>query len=68
MFYYSPNREGDHPQRQLANYTGIMQADAYAGFDALYVAGPKPGPILEAACWLLPWRWKATCQQQSQAA
>jgi transposase len=51
VLYYSPNREGAHPQRQLANYTGIMQADAYSGFDALYVAGRQPGPIVEAACW-----------------
>ena len=51
VFYYSPNREGEHPQRQLANYTGIMQADAYSGFDALYAAGRQPGPIVEAACW-----------------
>ena len=28
-----------------------MQADAYAGFNGLYVAGRKPGPIVEAACW-----------------
>ena len=28
-----------------------MQADAYAGYDRLYAAGRKPGPIVEAACW-----------------
>ena len=28
-----------------------MQADAYAGFNELYVAGRKPGLIIEAACW-----------------
>jgi hypothetical protein len=28
-----------------------MQADAYAGFNRLYEAGCKPGPIVEAACW-----------------
>ncbi len=28
-----------------------MQADAYAGFNQLYEAGRKPGPIIEAACW-----------------
>ena len=28
-----------------------MQADAYAGFNGLYAAGRKPGPIIEAACW-----------------
>ena len=39
------------PRQHLADYSGIMQADAYAGFNGLYVAGRKPGPIIEAACW-----------------
>jgi transposase len=51
VFYYSPNREGEHPQRQLANYTGIMQVDAYSGYNPLYVEGRQPGPIIEAGCW-----------------
>jgi transposase len=51
VLYYSPNREGEHPQRQLAKYTGIMQVDAYSGYNALYAAGRQPGPIIEAACW-----------------
>jgi transposase len=50
-FYYSPNREGEHPQQQLAHYTGIMQVDAYSGYNPLYVEGRRPGPIIEAACW-----------------
>jgi transposase len=51
MFYYSPDRRGEHPEMHLADYSGIMQADAYAGFNGLYVAGRKSGPIIEAACW-----------------
>ncbi|MGE3918058.1 MAG: IS66 family transposase [Hyphomicrobiaceae bacterium] len=51
VFYYSPDREGVHPERQLARFAGIMQADAYAGFDRLYVEGRQPGPVIEAACW-----------------
>jgi transposase len=51
LFYYSPDRRGEHPEEHLAGYGGIMQADAYAGFNGLYVAGRKPGPIIEAACW-----------------
>jgi transposase len=51
MFYYSPDRGGEHPETHLAAYSGLMQADAYAGFNGLYVAGRKPGPIIEAACW-----------------
>jgi transposase len=51
MFHYSPNRDGEHPEKHLAAYGGIMQADAYAGFNALYIEGRKPSPIIEAACW-----------------
>jgi transposase len=51
VVYYSPDRGGGHPERHLADYSGLMQADAYAGFNGLYVAGRRPGPIIEAACW-----------------
>ncbi|MBC8058409.1 MAG: IS66 family transposase [Rhizobiales bacterium] len=50
-YFYSPDRGGVHPQAHLAGYTGLMQADAYAGFNRLYEAGRKPGPIVEAVCW-----------------
>ncbi len=32
-------------------YAGILQADAYAGFQDLYHPGRKPGPVTEAGCW-----------------
>src|SRR6476646_1958302 len=51
MFFYSPDRSAKHPEQHLAGYAGLMQADAYAGFNRLYGAGRKPGPIIEAACW-----------------
>jgi len=51
IFYYSPDREGAHPNRHLAAYAGILQADAYAGYNDLYKADRRPGPIIEAACW-----------------
>ena len=47
-FFYSPDRGGEHPERHLASFAGIMQADAYAGFNRLYEPGRQPGPILEA--------------------
>ncbi|MEA2780447.1 MAG: transposase, partial [Rhodospirillaceae bacterium] len=50
-YFYSGDRGGGHPERHLAGYVGSMQADAYAGFNRLYEAGRKPGPIIEAACW-----------------
>ena len=51
MFYYSRDRKGEHPQAHLARYAGILQADAFGGYNQLYLPGRKPGPIYEAACW-----------------
>ena len=50
-FFYSPDRSSKHPEQHLANYAGLMQADAYAGFNKLYHPSRKPGAIIEAACW-----------------
>jgi transposase len=52
MFYYSRDRSGEHPQTHLINYAGILQADAYGGYNKLYEPNRKPGQILEAACWV----------------
>src|SRR6202166_428942 len=52
MFYYSRDRSGEHAQAHLADYAGIFQADAFAGYNKLYQAGRKPAPIVEAACWV----------------
>jgi hypothetical protein len=46
-FAYSPDRKGEHPERHLEKFHGILQADAYAGFNQLYASGL----ILWAACW-----------------
>ena len=51
VFFYSRNRDGEHPKRHLAGYAGILQADAYGGFNSLYDPTRSPGPITEAACW-----------------
>ncbi|HVS56373.1 MAG TPA: IS66 family transposase [Casimicrobiaceae bacterium] len=51
VYFYSPDRGGAHPEQHLAGYSGILQADAYNGFNALYEATRMPGPITEAACW-----------------
>jgi transposase len=42
---------GVHAEQHLAGYAGLMQADAFAGFNRLYRASRKPGPIVEAMCW-----------------
>ncbi len=46
LFRYSPDRKGHHPQAHLKGFRGVLQADAFAGFNALY--GER---ILEAGCW-----------------
>jgi transposase len=46
LFRYSPDRRGEHPKEHLKLFTGILQADAYAGFGHLY--GER---VQEAACW-----------------
>jgi transposase len=51
VFFYSADRTAVHPEQHLAGYAGILQADAYAGFNALYAPDRKPGPITEAGCW-----------------
>jgi transposase len=51
VFHYSRDRTGEHPERHLDGYAGILQADAYAGFNRLYAADRRPGPLIEAACW-----------------
>jgi transposase len=51
MFYYSRDRGGAHVDEHLARWRGVLQADAYSGYNRLYDATRTPGPILEAACW-----------------
>ena len=46
-FAYSPDRKGEHPGRHLAGFRGVLQADAYAGFNHLY----QDDHIREACCW-----------------
>ena len=46
-YEFTTDRTGAHPQRQLANFTGHLQADGYAGYDKLY----DTNRITEVACW-----------------
>ncbi|MBH3424729.1 IS66 family transposase [Pseudomonas gessardii] len=46
-FAYSPDRKGQHPRSHLKDFSGILQADGYAGFAQLY----SSGSVQEAACW-----------------
>ncbi|MEY3415122.1 MAG: hypothetical protein RLZZ418_354 [Pseudomonadota bacterium] len=51
-YFYSPNRKSIHPEEHLKNYKGIMHADAYAGYNNLYINNKNElSEIIEAACW-----------------
>jgi transposase len=45
-YQFSPDRKGVRPNTHLANYTGFMHADGYAGFNDLY----RAGKVTEVAC------------------
>ena len=47
VFFYSPDRKGEHPQSHLKSFKGILHADGYAGFNAVF----GTGLVTEAACW-----------------
>lgn len=38
-FAYTPNRQGIHPQTHPAGFRGVLQADAYAGYDKVFADG-----------------------------
>ena len=51
LLRYSPNRSGVHPVEHLRGFMGLLQADAYAGFNPLYAPGRVPGPVTASFCW-----------------
>jgi transposase len=51
LFHYSRDRSGEHPERHLTGYGGILQADAYAGYNRLYEPDRSPGPLTKTLCW-----------------
>ena len=51
LYSFSTDRRMEHPTRHLAGWTGILQADAYGGYNDLYRHNHKPAPVLSALCW-----------------
>ena len=51
LFHYSRDRRAEHPVGHLTGYGGILQADAYAGYNALFRADRSPSPLIRALCW-----------------
>ena len=51
LFHYSRDRCGEHAEQHLGGFAGILQADAFAGYNRLYRADRQPGRITDASCW-----------------
>ncbi|MDA3887214.1 MAG: IS66 family transposase [Allgaiera sp.] len=51
FFKFSRDRGGEHPTEHLKGWKGILQADAYAGYNQLYDPKRSPGPVTSALCW-----------------
>jgi transposase len=51
LYYASRDRKQEHPARHLCGFTGILQADAYSGYNELYDSSRAQGPITSALCW-----------------
>ncbi len=51
LYYFSTDRRKEHPTRHLTGWTGILQADAYGGYNDLYRHDHKPAPVRSALCW-----------------
>src|SRR5665213_2104704 len=51
LYYASRDRRHEHPSRHLRDFAGILQADAYDGYNELYKPSRTPGAITSALCW-----------------
>jgi transposase len=51
LYYASRDRRHEHPARHLEAFTGILQADAYSGYNELYDPSRRQGAITSALCW-----------------
>jgi transposase len=51
VFYASRDRRGEHPRRHLADFSGILQADCYNGFNPLFDRTKRQMPATPAFCF-----------------
>ena len=51
LYYASRDRRHEHPLRHLRDFAGILQADAYDGYNELYDSSRSHGAITSALCW-----------------
>jgi hypothetical protein len=51
LYYASRDRRQEHPEHHLKTFTGILQADAYGGYNPLFNVDRDPVPLTQALCW-----------------
>jgi len=51
LFKFSTDRRKEHPNRHLTGWHGVLQSDVYGGYNDLYLADRRPGPVRSALCW-----------------
>lgn len=51
LYYASRDRRQEHPAQHLKTFSGILQADAYGGYNPLFKADRNPAPLTQALCW-----------------
>jgi transposase len=51
LYFASRDRRREHPDEHLAGWRGILQADAYGGYNGLYNPARRLGPVSSALCW-----------------
>jgi transposase len=51
VYVYAEDRRGEHVRQHLKGFRGVLQVDAYAGYDALTHADRPGGAITLAYCW-----------------
>ena len=66
VYFYSQDRKGDHPRAFLEGFNGVLQADGFTGFNAMYEPDPltQEVQVKEAGCWA-HWRRKFFDLQKS---
>ena len=51
VYLYAEDRRGEHIRQHLRGFSGVLQVDAYVGYDALTRADRPGGAITLAYCW-----------------
>lgn len=65
VYDFTESRQRAGPQKFLQNFQGYLQADAYGGYDGVYLG--SGGAIVEVACWAHTRRYWHKARDQDSA-